>query len=558
VTDNDVQNHTFNASFLGNQSLFNVSSNGEVDFTPNSSQVGNYTVNFSVTDNSICPNDEDWELFNLSIANINDPPVLVEKIPDVEFAEDETVRPFFLDNHFDDPDIGDTLSYNVSGVNEASVTITSESEVIINSDQCDFTDVVIFTAIDPENLTADSNEVQIECVAEQEQQSASSGGGGGGGGGGLCRPDFQCREYKPCSPNGTKVNRCVDTNGCEEEEFITVECNYEQEREEVCREDWECSEWGPCYINETQYRSCEDRNACGTIERKPDEVRQCDYTPTCDDDVMNGNETGIDCGGSCEPCQQVESPTPIQEDQEGWTGMLLWTVLALLVLSLVYRYEHKRVYVLLSRLGLQFAGRVPKTILLSDDERDELLADLEELEASMANQDFVETKEEFFRLVEQFYFYALHVDIEEGRDVVEDALDDVPNQLGSVLDSFLDATLDLEFSASLPDGYALLALIEELRELVLQTADVTPTLLSSSVTEYRIPDNAYGMERVHLKVVNTYIALHYNNLRAAGELYEEVIEEYESLSEEGKDVVYDDINRLYQKLRYRSAWLENL
>ena len=26
-------------------------------------------------------------------------------------------------------------------------------------------------------------------------------------------------------------------------------------------------------------------------------------TPTCDDNIQNGDETGVDCGGSCEPCE---------------------------------------------------------------------------------------------------------------------------------------------------------------------------------------------------------------------------------------------------------------
>ena len=28
----------------------------------------------------------------------------------------------------------------------------------------------------------------------------------------------------------------------------------------------------------------------------------CPECPTCDDGIKNGDETGIDCGGSCEPC----------------------------------------------------------------------------------------------------------------------------------------------------------------------------------------------------------------------------------------------------------------
>lgn len=30
----------------------------------------------------------------------------------------------------------------------------------------------------------------------------------------------------------------------------------------------------------------------------------CDACPTCDDGIQNGDETGIDCGGSCAPCKE--------------------------------------------------------------------------------------------------------------------------------------------------------------------------------------------------------------------------------------------------------------
>lgn len=31
---------------------------------------------------------------------------------------------------------------------------------------------------------------------------------------------------------------------------------------------------------------------------------------TCDDGIMNGSETGIDCGGTCAPCEDMESTDP--------------------------------------------------------------------------------------------------------------------------------------------------------------------------------------------------------------------------------------------------------
>ncbi len=53
-------------------------------------------------------------------------------------------------------------------------------------------------------------------------------------------------------------------------------------------------------------------------------------TPTCDDGIQNGNETGVDCGGSCEPCDTssnctgtVVSNFPYSESFEGSIGA--WT-----------------------------------------------------------------------------------------------------------------------------------------------------------------------------------------------------------------------------------------
>lgn len=43
--------------------------------------------------------------------------------------------------------------------------------------------------------------------------------------------------------------------------------------------------------------------ACSDDDNGPDIVQA-----TCDDGIMNGTETGVDCGGSCEPCETGEVP----------------------------------------------------------------------------------------------------------------------------------------------------------------------------------------------------------------------------------------------------------
>ncbi|MDD9953689.1 MAG: hypothetical protein OXR66_05105, partial [Candidatus Woesearchaeota archaeon] len=70
-----------------------------------------------------------------------------------------------------------------------------------------------------------------------------------------------------------------------------------------CTEEWLCTAWTNCTIEGLQQRDCEDQNFCGTQNSKPHEVQSCEYTPTCFDEILNGEETDVDCGGSkCEVC----------------------------------------------------------------------------------------------------------------------------------------------------------------------------------------------------------------------------------------------------------------
>ena len=69
-----------------------------------------------------------------------------------------------------------------------------------------------------------------------------------------------------------------------------------------CDEKWECSDWSICSLDGIKTRKCRDINNCNTKQKKPVEIEKCEYQPTCDDGIKNGNEEGIDCGGNCQPC----------------------------------------------------------------------------------------------------------------------------------------------------------------------------------------------------------------------------------------------------------------
>lgn len=69
----------------------------------------------------------------------------------------------------------------------------------------------------------------------------------------------------------------------------------------TCATDWYCTEYTPC-VGNAQTRQCTDKNNCQDTKSKPETSRLCQAS--CDDDIQNQGEKGIDCGGPCvAPCQ---------------------------------------------------------------------------------------------------------------------------------------------------------------------------------------------------------------------------------------------------------------
>ncbi|NME72031.1 di-heme oxidoredictase family protein [Flammeovirga aprica] len=58
-----------------------------------------------------------------------------------------------------------------------------------------------------------------------------------------------------------------------------------------------------------------------TAVAKGDSGNNPDPLPTCDDGIQNGDETGVDCGGSCEPC--ITTPPPTSNTVEAETSSIL-------------------------------------------------------------------------------------------------------------------------------------------------------------------------------------------------------------------------------------------
>lgn len=105
----------------------------------------------------------------------------------------------------------------------------------------------------------------------------------------VCNPATFCDAFGPCI-NGVREHLCHDALHC-------VADHVEQEQCPVCVPNWNCpSEFGSC-VNGIRVRQCVDANNCGTNAGKPPETQSCS---SCSDGIKNGNEQGIDCGGTCQ------------------------------------------------------------------------------------------------------------------------------------------------------------------------------------------------------------------------------------------------------------------
>ncbi len=67
-----------------------------------------------------------------------------------------------------------------------------------------------------------------------------------------------------------------------------------------CISNWYCTSFSNCK-NGVEARNCFDLNKCTTQVFKPELTRPC--VASCYDNIQNQDETGIDCGGGCQPCK---------------------------------------------------------------------------------------------------------------------------------------------------------------------------------------------------------------------------------------------------------------
>jgi len=136
----------------------------------------------------------------------------------------------------------------------------------------------------------------------------------------VCVEDWDCDAWSTCS-GGTQVRTCSDLNACgtdDSKPSLTRTCSTGSTSDSAggsssgssssgsgdslppsCTEAWSCDAWSSCQTDGFSRRVCSDASNCGTFQGKPQELQTCFYEGSCDDGIMNRDELGVDCGGSC-------------------------------------------------------------------------------------------------------------------------------------------------------------------------------------------------------------------------------------------------------------------
>lgn len=308
VTDLQQSSFSYGVQRLSGSTAIDVMlvmPNATLSFLPNSSLIGNYTLEYTVDDLSGCLHSSNTATFPIEISPNNGAPYLVQPIPDRTWNANNLMLAYDLDDYFADPDL-DPLVYSSNGTTNIGVSIASGQVLFTPANNWCGVEYVTFTATDPTNLSATSNVVTltVNCVSSpsEDSTSTSSGGGGGssGGGGSLgvarCYPNYACYDWSSCQLTrvvepSTNSTRVLEITGVYGTRAYQVDANVTTDPN--------------AYYTGFQYRECIDTRQCDET-RSVTYVRPCEYRPSCSDGIQNQGETGVDCGGPCRACGSCE------------------------------------------------------------------------------------------------------------------------------------------------------------------------------------------------------------------------------------------------------------
>lgn len=375
--DQDSGQLNFTIEFFDATSLFNITNEGIMNFTPNSSQIGVYNISVCVNDTGIynvhenifelCGQDGSsittCENFSLTVTNENRAPTITSYYPgNLTFSAFGTNRLYFNISEYDpDGTIPDAYWY-VDGVFKEYDTSSLVDEFTYTFG-CNVSGAKTVKAEITDGLLNDSVEWTINvgfvaCAVEE-----GPGVGGGAGGGAVCNEKWVCSIWGICQNTEKSLGEGLLSG--EDYRIITEDCLNNKWYNEFCG---------------LQVRGCFDTNGCNKSYYKPHEFQSCYYTeepscsdriknchddacellvdcggpcpacPSCSDKIQNQGEKGVDCGGPCPWKCEIEKP--FLKKISLWYLLILLVLLIILIIIIIIKLKKIKSYKQKLRIGI--------------------------------------------------------------------------------------------------------------------------------------------------------------------------------------------------------------
>jgi len=396
VYDPENMDLSFNISFEPNDNLFNISDNGEMNFTANESYlpVGENSTTYNVT---VCANDSGLEFpphpritdcwayalyadpltvcdeFQLTITKENRPPVITSYNPgNLSFRAGGTQLLYFNMTGYDPDHTIPDVYWHVDGVFKKYTENSTFDEFNYR-----FGCGVGGEHIVKLEITDGELNDSIQWNITVDYVSCGDGGGGRGGGGRIfCIPEWSCDVWNQCQNlkdaydlgsinyffyNLTK-SRCdkfgydEETCGFQIRECVDLnKCGYNNTKFPTLQE---------CYY--TEFPNCEDgiKNCHnGSCEILVDCGGPCLPCGTCDDGIQSQGEEGIDCGGPCPPCEEFPFGPLLFKLIITYSLIILLLIIFIFVIYQVRKYLKSRGEVKEKGIEKKFSGRTVAVII---------------------------------------------------------------------------------------------------------------------------------------------------------------------------------------------------
>jgi hypothetical protein len=588
--NNDTLN--FSSYFDTETEIFTIQSNGTINYTSTNETWGTHNAVIVVTEESdTCNNNSQISSYeyNFIVTLNNTAPEYYTHLPNITMVEYSRKIPYYLNDYFRDID-GHQLTYTFlsQAPNYYNISINQDTgEVtIISYGECgEFP--IGFMVEDPEDEYAISSPFPKLTITCSDSSGGSTGGSSGGSSGGgssrssTCNEDWTCQGWSDCySPtilrpeniNGYQKRTCYDQEGCDADNYeytLYQDCFYEIEG--ACYPSWECGEWTPCRDDGTQERICLDENSCNEGEQKrfgiPTLIKLCAYLESCTDGVKNGNELGVDCGGSCEPCKTIELAAIIQDSNKILTWVIGSLIFILLAIIILYKIFKKQIKELFSKLAWNIVKKHARQIYLLGNNKKNFISELKSYEnklVKISKDGKIDKKEkdkldsDFFILFRKLFSEILEINYDSSKELFMKKIIalETTEEFRKILLNLTNRFLIFE-----SDGRKGIVTINDIildyniiKFIAITVSDSLKTELKQINLVSLKQDEL--MEMITL-INKSYILLQRNNSKESKEIYLKIIKKYENLNEKDKSKIYDLTTILFNILTYVSSHIEN-